>query len=153
MNAGMMYIANSFKTVGSTESARARWPVDNGPHFWSSPPSWGICRPDLRRKAAVGQTIFFVLSKHAQHPQMIFGYMKIKEIVSHLAAHRKLPQKRRLWMASQGGRIGSDPHRRPMPPRPQGVPRYHANAALLPSSWFGTHGIIASSPLGGDYVQ
>lgn len=94
MSAGMMYIANSFKTVGRTQRERGHWPVDNDPHFWSSPPTWGICRPDLRKKAVLGQTIFFVLSKHAQHPQMIFGYMKVAAIVSHAAAYRKLPQKR-----------------------------------------------------------
>ncbi|MNL02186.1 hypothetical protein D3C87_1226850 [compost metagenome] len=65
MSAGMMYIVNSFKTVARTQRERGRWPVDNDPHFWSSPPTWGICRPDLRKKAARGQTIFFVLSKHA----------------------------------------------------------------------------------------
>ena len=99
MSAGMMYIANSFKTVARTQRERERWPVDNDPHFWSSPPTWGICRPDLRKKTARGQTIFFVLSKHAQHPQMIFGYMRIEEVVSHLVAYRKLPQKRMrgLW--------------------------------------------------------
>jgi len=94
MAAGMMYIANSFKTVGRTAKARGRWPVDNDPHFWSSPPTWGICRPDLRRKAKPGQTIFFVLSKHAQHPQMVFGYMRIARIVTHARAYRLLPGKR-----------------------------------------------------------
>jgi hypothetical protein len=94
MAAGMMYIANSFKTVERTVRARGGWPVDNDPHFWSSPPTWGICRNDLRKKAKPGQTIFFVLSKYAQQPQMIFGYIKIKEIVTHAAAYRKLPHKR-----------------------------------------------------------
>ena len=95
MAAGMMYIANSFKTVGRTAQARGRWPVDNDPHFWCSPPTWGICRPDLRRKAKAGQTIFFVLSKTgAQHPQMIFGYMQIARVVSHAQAYRLLPGKR-----------------------------------------------------------
>ncbi|WP_454914161.1 DUF2441 domain-containing protein [Variovorax gossypii] len=51
----MMYIANSFKTVGRTQRERGHWPVDNDPHFWSSPPTWGICRPDLRKKAVLGQ--------------------------------------------------------------------------------------------------
>lgn len=105
MAAGMMYIANSFKTVGRTTSERAHWPVDNDPHFWCLPPTWGICRPDLRKKAVPGQTIFFVLSKQAQHPQMIFGYMKVREIVSHLAAHRKLPQKRMRGLSPDGNII------------------------------------------------
>jgi hypothetical protein len=94
MAAGMMYIADSFKTVGRTDRERGRWPLDNDPHFWSSPPTWGICRPDLRKKAAPGHTIFFVLSKYAQHPQMIFGYMRIRKIVTHAAAYRRLAQKR-----------------------------------------------------------
>jgi hypothetical protein len=57
MAAGMMYIANSFKTVGRTARERGNWPVDNDPHFWQSPPTWGICRNDLRKKATAGQTL------------------------------------------------------------------------------------------------
>lgn len=105
MAAGMMYIANSFKTVGRTANERTHWPADNDPHFWCSPPTWGICRPDLRKKVLPGQTIFFVLSKYAQHPQMIFGYMKVFEVVSHLAAHRKLPQKRMCGLFPDGNII------------------------------------------------
>jgi len=40
------------------------------------------------------QTIFFVLSRDAQHNQMIFGYMKIRKVVHHRAAYRLLPGKR-----------------------------------------------------------
>lgn len=101
----MIYIANSFKTVGRTAVARGGWPVDNDPHFWNSPPTWGICRPDLRKKATPGQTIFFVLSKNSQHPQMIFGYLQIKRIVSHLSAHRSLPQKRMRGLMPDGNII------------------------------------------------
>jgi hypothetical protein len=37
--------------------------LDNDPHFWEPPPTWGICRTDSRRVVKVGDYIFFVLPK------------------------------------------------------------------------------------------
>jgi hypothetical protein len=83
---GFIYIAGSFVEIALPMPTSTAW-RDNDPHFWSNPPTWGICRPDLRDKANPGDYIFFVLPKECRFPQMIFGYMKIDRIVSHLDAH------------------------------------------------------------------
>lgn len=80
---GYIYIASAFETVNrSVCGQKGSW-VDNDPHFWTSPPTWGICRNDLRARADIGDYIFFVLPRHGRHPQMIFGFLRIEEIVSH----------------------------------------------------------------------
>ena len=83
---GYIYIASAFETVNrSVCGQKGSW-IDNDPHFWTSPPSWGICRNDLRAKAEHGDVIFFVLPSRGRHPQMIFAFLKIAEIVSHSEA-------------------------------------------------------------------
>ena len=83
---GYIYIASAFETVNrSICGQRGSW-VDNDPHFWTSPPTWGICRNDIRAKANEGDFIFFVLPRCGRHPQMIFGFLRIEEKISHLEA-------------------------------------------------------------------
>jgi len=38
--------------------------------------------------------IFFVLPKHTNYSQMIYGYFKIREHIDHITAYRRFPQKR-----------------------------------------------------------
>jgi hypothetical protein len=83
---GYIYIASAFETVNrSVCGQKGSW-IDNDPHFWTSPPTWGICRNDIRAKAVEGDFIFFVLPRRGRHPQMIFGFLKIAEKISHLEA-------------------------------------------------------------------
>ena len=83
---GYIYIASAFETVNrSVCGQKGSW-VDNDPHFWTSPPTWGICRNDLRMGADIGDFVFFVLPRRGRHPQMIFGVMKIAEKLSHAEA-------------------------------------------------------------------
>jgi hypothetical protein len=86
MMKGYIYIASAFETVNRSSCGRAGAWVDNDPHFWNSPPTWGICRNDLRAGADVGDFVFFVLPRRGRHPQMIFAYLKIAEKISHLEA-------------------------------------------------------------------
>src|SRR6266516_1867300 len=81
-----MYIAGAFETVNRSKCGRGKAWIDNDPHFWTSPPTWGICRSDLRRKVNLGDYVFFVLPKHARHPQMIFGYIRVIEKINHVTA-------------------------------------------------------------------
>jgi hypothetical protein len=60
--------------------------LDNDPHFWNWPPTWGICRTDFRRVIDVGDYIFFVLPKASELPQMVYGYSRVREKVSHVQA-------------------------------------------------------------------
>jgi hypothetical protein len=87
---GFIYIAGSFETVNRSKCGRGKGWIDNDPHFWSDPPTWGICRPDLREKVDVGDYIFFVLPKNGRHPQCIFAYLKAEEKISHTDAYRRL---------------------------------------------------------------
>ncbi len=83
---GYIYIASAFETVSRSVCGKKGSWVDNDPHFWTCPPTWGICRNDLRAGADVGDFVFFVLPRHGRHPQMIFGYLKIAEKISHVEA-------------------------------------------------------------------
>src|ERR1700733_13967401 len=86
---GYIYIASAFETVNrSICGQKGSW-IDNDPHFWTSPPTWGICRNDLRARADVGDYVFFILPRHGRHPQMIFGFLNIAEKISHFDAFRR----------------------------------------------------------------
>ena len=83
---GYIYIASDFDTVNrSVCGQKGSW-VDNDPHFWTSPPTWGICRNDLRAEAEPGDFVFFVLPRKGRHPQMIFGFLKVAKKISHSEA-------------------------------------------------------------------
>ena len=86
---GYIYIASAFETVNRSVCGQKRSWIDNDPHFWTSPPTWGICRNDLRARSEVGDYVFFVLPRRGRHPQMIFGFLKITEIISHVEAFRR----------------------------------------------------------------
>lgn len=82
---GYIYIAGAFKTLDPASPGL----VDNDPHFWSQPPTWGICRPDLRAGAKIGDFVFYVLPKACGLPQTIFAYLKIVETISHANAYAR----------------------------------------------------------------
>lgn len=81
---GFIYIAGSFTDITLPKN-KADW-RDNDPHFWTDPPTWGICRPDIRERANRGDFIFFVLPKASRLPQTIFAFMQIEDKVPHLVA-------------------------------------------------------------------
>jgi hypothetical protein len=87
---GFIYIASAFHTVNRSKCGQGGAWIDNDPHFWTKPPTWGICRNDLRRRSDRGDYIFFVLPLRGRHPQMIFAYMRIAEKITHLAAYRRV---------------------------------------------------------------
>lgn len=84
-----MYIAGSFHTVRRNTCGGGKGWVDNDPHFWTQPPTWGICRNDLRHRADEGDYIFFVLPRSAQHPQCLFAFMRVAKKVTHAQAYRQ----------------------------------------------------------------
>ena len=85
---GHIYISGAFTSL-SRSKCNPLGQLDNDPHFWEVPPTWGICRPDIRENAKPGELVFFVLPKRAQLPQMIYGYMKIAEIITHAEAYHR----------------------------------------------------------------
>jgi hypothetical protein len=107
---GFIYIASAFHTVNRSKCGRGGAWIDNDPHFWTNPPTWGICRNDLRKRAQPGDYIFFVLPRHARHPQMIFGYMRIAEPkITHTAAyHRADLRSKRMGNKNPNGNILTD---------------------------------------------
>lgn len=87
---GRIYIASAFKEI-TPPLSKNDW-RDNDPHFWTQPPTWGICRWDFRNQMRPGDWVFFVLPADAERnlPQMIFAYIKIKDIFSHLTAYNRV---------------------------------------------------------------
>ncbi|MFL6232236.1 MAG: hypothetical protein ACJ76N_03810, partial [Thermoanaerobaculia bacterium] len=84
---GYIYIAGEFETVNrSVCGQKGSW-IDNDPHFWTQPPTWGICRNDFRANSETGDAIFFVLPIKGRHPQMIFAYLTIEKIITHSQAY------------------------------------------------------------------
>jgi hypothetical protein len=111
---GRIYISSAFTNLRYVRCRpNADW-LDNDPHFWNSPPTWGICRTDFRRKLSKGDYVFFVLPKNAKDahgeslPQMVYGYFKIKEHIDHLTAYRRFPQKRMRDTNPNGNIIVND---------------------------------------------
>jgi hypothetical protein len=108
---GYIYIASAFETVNrSVCGQKGSW-VDNDPHFWTSPPTWGICRNDLRAGAEVGDYVFFVLPIRGRHPQMIFAYLKIAEKITHVEAFSRADLRlKRMGNKMPNGNIIVDEH-------------------------------------------
>lgn len=91
---GRIYISGAFTNIKYAKCKPNKNWLDNDPHFWNEPPTWGICRTDFRKKLDKNDYIFFVLPKEAELPQMIYGYIKIQESISHVEAYNRFPQKR-----------------------------------------------------------
>jgi len=91
---GRIYISGVFANLKYVKCRpNVDW-LDNDPHFWSSPPTWGICRTDFRGVMSKGDYIFFVLPKKTDLPQMVYGYFKIADHIDHLTAYHLFPNKR-----------------------------------------------------------
>ena len=101
---GRIYISGAFEKVSPPQS-KDDW-RDNCPHFWSDPPTWGICRFDFRASLGPGDYVFFVLPSKSALPQMIYGYLKIEEIISHFDAyHRPNLTAKRMGNKNPNGNI------------------------------------------------
>ncbi len=83
---GRIYISGAFTTVNRAKCGGGVGWLDNDPHLWSQPPTWGICRTDIRRVINIGDCIFFVLPKASELPQMVYGYFKVREKITHMEA-------------------------------------------------------------------
>lgn len=95
---GRIYISGAFKEIDRGRADDV-W-LDNDPHFWDSPPTWGICRTDYRRTIAIGDYVFFVLSKRSRLPQMIYGFLQVKKKITHEEAYH-LPDLRPKRMGNK----------------------------------------------------
>jgi hypothetical protein len=84
---GRIYISGAFTSVKRSECGDSTDWLDNDPHFWTQPPTWGICRTDLRRVIEVDDFVFFVLPRASPLPQMIYGYFRVCEKITHMAAY------------------------------------------------------------------
>lgn len=93
--AGRIYISSAFKSLKRAVCQKDPEQLDNDPHFWNSPPTWGICRTDYRKNCNEGDYIFFVLPKENNTgKQCIYAYLKVERIISHVIAYTDFPQKR-----------------------------------------------------------
>jgi hypothetical protein len=97
---GRIYISGVFTTVNRSRCGGGVGWLDNDPHFWSWPPTWGICRTDFRRVVDVGDYIFFVLPKASELPQMVYGCFRVRERTCHMQAFRR-PELRRKRMGEK----------------------------------------------------
>jgi hypothetical protein len=103
---GRIYISGAFTSLKRAACADDDDWIDNDPHFWTIPPTWGICRTDYRRSVNVGDYVFFVLPKASDLPQMIYGYIRVKEKITHLEAyHRSELRRKRMGNKNPNGNI------------------------------------------------
>lgn len=92
---GRIYIAGAFRNLNFSTCSAGEGKIDNDPHFYIMPPTWGICRTDLRRVCSEGDYIFYVLPKiNTVGVQSIFAYLKVTEKMNHVDAFTRFPQKR-----------------------------------------------------------
>jgi hypothetical protein len=110
---GRIYISGLFTTVNRGKCGGGVGWLDNDPHFWNWPPTWGICRTDFRRVINVGDYVFFVLPKASELPQMVYGYFKVRERITHMQAFGR-PELRckRMGKKIPNGNIIVDAHGR-----------------------------------------
>jgi len=103
---GYIYTAGSFVTVNrSICGQKGSW-IDNDPHFWTGPPTWGICRNDLRANVDPDDMIFFVLPLNGRHPQCMFAYLTIERVITHhVAYHDPLLRSKRMGNKHPNGNI------------------------------------------------
>ena len=85
---GYIYIASAFESLTPSGCLDGE-EVDNDPHLWTNPYTWGICRPDIRNRVKEGDYVFFVLGSRANLPQMIFAFIRVAEIITHYQAYHK----------------------------------------------------------------
>jgi hypothetical protein len=103
---GYIYIAGSFLNVNRSNCGQSSEWIDNDPHFWSMPPTWGICRPDLREKVNQDDVVFYVLPRASRHPQMIFGYLTVAAKITHEQAfQRETLRSKRMGNKNPNGNI------------------------------------------------
>ena len=103
---GRIYISGAFTNIKYNKCKPNSKCIDNDPHFWSIPPTWGICRYDFRNRVNPDDYIFFVLPTTAELPQMIYAYMQIEEIITHEEAYNRLELKnKRMKGANPDGNI------------------------------------------------
>lgn len=99
---GRIYIASVFDNLDPFNGQG----VDNDPHFWYSPPTWGICRTDFRSNVLRDDVVFFVSSKNNPNfPQMIFAYLVVSRTITHDQAFIEFPDKRMRKNAVVPGNI------------------------------------------------
>jgi hypothetical protein len=97
---GYIYISRVFKTIKRAKCGGGEDWLDNDPHFWKYPPTWGICRTDYRRRVKEGDYVFFVLPKASKLPRMIYGYFRVREKITHEQASRR-PELRSKQMGNK----------------------------------------------------
>ena len=91
---GRIYISSAFTNIKNVKCKPNKDWLDNDPHFWTNPPTWGICRTDFRKMLDKDDYVFFVLPKNIELPQMIYGYIRIIEKIPHIEAFIRFPNKR-----------------------------------------------------------
>jgi hypothetical protein len=102
MKEGRIYIASVFDNLDPFNGQG----VDNDPHFWYTPPTWGICRTDFRSNVKKDDVVFFVSSKNnSNFPQMIFAYLVVSRTITHDQAFIEFPDKRMRSNAVVPGNI------------------------------------------------
>ena len=93
---GYIYIASAFENLKPTGCV-IDGEVDNDPHIWTKPYTWGICKYPNRNNVNKGDYVFFVLGSQSKLPQMIFAYIRVGEIVTHYQAyHMEILKSKRM---------------------------------------------------------
>ena len=100
---GRIYISGSFTTVDRSSCGKGGGWIDNDPHLWTLPPTWGICRTDLQRLVQPGDYVFFVLPAASDLPQTVYAYLQVKEVITHIEAYRRPDLRRKRMRNTRAG--------------------------------------------------
>ncbi len=72
--------------------------VGDDPCFSPPAPSWGICRPDVRSRLEVDQSVLFVAFHRPTKTYYARAILRVSEIISHVEAARRLPGRNNLLL-------------------------------------------------------
>jgi hypothetical protein len=72
--------------------------VGDDPCFDLSPPSWGICRPNIRCQLNVGQSVLFIAFRRDQQRYFTHGLFHVAELIGYTEAASRFPGRENLLL-------------------------------------------------------
>jgi hypothetical protein len=90
--------APSYLCVFHADPAISDDVVDSGqdPDFSLPMPTWGICRPDVRRAVRPGSHVVFVGYYRADRRYLVKGWLRVADVIGYVEALSRFPSRRNV---------------------------------------------------------
>ncbi len=88
------YIGNKIYDIGGDDPC------------FCSPPTWGICRPDVRSRLSVGDTLFFLAKIDSDY--ILKGWFEVGKKIDYLEALNLFPERMNVIVSRQQKKMSKD---------------------------------------------